>query len=160
MARKKGTKLEIRQESIKTPNKFDYDVRVVPSKDSRGNNRLEILTPGGKPLKELHVRASEGSGKRLVVGWRLDTSRVPREKPAHIQIHFPIGTPFSYILGPIEIDHSFGAAHELIWKRIKRKGNVMHQVKFHYTVVVTTKDVDGVTETYVAEMDDPMVIVD
>ena len=160
MARKKATKHEVTQESIKTPSKFDYDVRVVPSKDSRGNNKLSILTPGGKPLKELHVSASEISGKRLVVGWRVDTSKVPKEKPAHIQIHFPIGTPFSYIIGALEIDHSFSAAQQVVWKRVKRKSNVMHNVKFHYIVVVTTKAADGAAETYVAEMDDPMVIVD
>ena len=95
-----------------------------------------------------------------MVGWRVDTKRIPREKAAHVQIHFPIGTPFSYILGPIEIDHSSGTAREVVWKRIKRKGNVMHHVKFNYTVLVTTKNADGATETYLAEMDDPMVIVD
>jgi hypothetical protein len=160
MAQKKNEKLALKQESIKTPASFDYEVKVIPFRDRRGNNRLSIEAPGGKPLKELHVKASEMTGKRLVVGWRVDTSRVPREKPAHVQIHFPIGTPFSYILGPLEIDHSFGTAREVVWKRIKRKGNVMHHVKFNYTVLVTTKDLDGGTETYVAEMDDPMVIVD
>src|SRR5271167_4057701 len=103
-ARKKNEKLALKQESIKTPGSFDYEVKVIPFRDRRGNNRLSVETPGGKPLKELHVQASEITGKRLVVGWRVDTKRVPGEKPSHIQIHFPIGTPFSYILGPIEID--------------------------------------------------------
>ena len=160
MARKKNEKLALKQESIKTPASFDYEVKVIPFRDRRGNNRLSIESAGGKPLKELHVRASEGSGKRMVVGWRVDTKRIPKETSAHIQIHFPIGTPFSYILGPLEIDHSSGAGREVVWKRIKRKGNVMHHVNFNYTVLVTTKNADGATETYVAEMDDPMVIVD
>jgi hypothetical protein len=160
MARKKNEKLALKQESIKTPVSFDYEVKVIPFRDSRGNNRLSIEAPGGKPLKELHVKASEITGKRLVVGWRVDTKRVPKEKSIHIQIHFPIGTPFSYILGPLEIDHSSGTAREVVWKRIKRKGNLIHHVKFNYTVLVTTKNADGATETYVAEMDDPMVIVD
>jgi hypothetical protein len=160
MARKKNEKLALRQESIKTPASFDYEVKVIPFRDRRGNNRLSIETPSGKALKELHVEASEITGKRLVVGWRVDTKRVPGEKPTHIQIHFPIGTPFSYILGPVEIDHSFGTALQVVWKRIKRKGNVMHHVNFNYTVLVTTKNADGATETYVAEIDDPMVIVD
>jgi len=160
MARKQDKKLEIRQESIKKPNKFDYDVRVIPFKDSRGNNKLDLRTPTGKPLKELRVYASLGSGKRLVVGWQVDTRQVPGETAAMIAINFPIGTPFSYILGPIEIDDLSGTAVNVIWKRIKRKGNVITGVKFYYSVSLVTQDGNGGTQTYVAELADPMVIVD
>ena len=160
MARKKNKKPEIIQESVKTPNNFDYTVSVIPFKDSSGNNRLDLETPGGKPLKELHVYASGGSGKRLVVGWQVDTSQVPGETAAMIEITFPIGTPFSYIIGPIEIDDASGTAVNVIWKRIKRKGNVITGVKFYYTVSLITQDGNGGTQTYVAELADPMVIVD
>jgi hypothetical protein len=160
MARKTGKKSEITQESIKTPNKFDYDARVIPFKDARGNNRLDLQTPKGKPLKELHVYASEGGGKRLVVGWQVDTSQVPGEIPAMLEVNFPIGTPFSYLLGPIEVDDSSGTAVDVIWKRIKRKGTVMTGVKFYYTVALITQDGNGGMQTYVAELADPMVIVD
>lgn len=160
MARKKGKKPAIKQESIRTPNDFDYQVNVIPFKDSRGNNRLDLETPGGKPLKELHVYASDGSGKRLVVGWVVNTSRVRGETAAMIQISFPIGTPFSYIIGPIEIDDNSGTGVDVIWKRTKRAGNVITGVKFYYTVALTTQDGNGGSQTYVADLADPMVIVD
>jgi hypothetical protein len=160
MARKKSKELAIKQDSIRTPADFDYQVNVIPFKDPRGNNKLDLETPGGKPVKELHVQPSPGSGKRLVVGWQVDTSQVPGETATMIQISFPIGTPFSYIIGPIEIDDNFGTAVDLIWKRTKRKGNVVTGVKFYYTVVLTTQDGSGGAQTYVAELLDPMVIVD
>jgi hypothetical protein len=160
MARKKHKKVAIKQDSIKKPADCDYHVNVIPFKDSRGNNKLDLESPGGKPLKELHVYASEGSGKRLVVCWQVDTSQVPGETAALIQITFPIGTPFSYIIGPIEIDDPSGTAVNMIWKRIKRKGNVITGVKFYYSVALFTQDGSGGTQTYVAELADPMVIVD
>ena len=46
MARKKNEKLALRQESIKTPASFDYEVKVIPFRDPRGNNRLSIESPG------------------------------------------------------------------------------------------------------------------
>ena len=157
---KKRKKPAIKQESVKTPSDFDYPVSVIPSRDSGGNNQLDLETPDGRPLKELHVKASPGSGKRLVVGWQVDTSQVPGETATLIEISFPIGTPFSYILGPIEIDDDSGTGVDTIWKRVKRKGNVMTGVYFYYTVVLNTQDASGVTHTYVAELADPMVIVD
>jgi len=160
MARKKQKKTEIRQESIKAPSSFDYEVRVIPFRDRRGNNRLALETPGGKPVKELHVYASPGSGKRLAVGWIADTSRVKGETAATLQTHFPIGTPFSYILGPNEIDDTGRTAANVIWKRVKRKGNVHPGLKFYYSVALVTHDGKGGMHTYVAELDDPMVIVD
>ncbi len=160
MAGKKGKKPEILQESVRTPNNFDYQVNVIPYRDPRGNNRLALETPGGDPLKELHVKASQGGGRRLVVAWEVDTSQVPGEAPALLQISFPIGTPFSYIIGPIEIDDASGTGLDLIWKRIKRKGNVIPGVRYYYTVSLTTQDQQGGTHTYVATLDDPMVIVD
>lgn len=160
MARKKHKGLEIRQEPIKTPKHFDYEVRVIPFKDRSGRNRLALETASGKPLKELHVYASEGSGKRLVVAWVVDTRRVPGETAAKIQTSFPIGTPFSYIIGPIEIDDASRTAVNVVWKRVKRKGNVHHGVKYYYSVALFTHDEQGRTHTYVAELDDPMVIVD
>jgi len=160
MARKTGNKVEIKQESIKAPSSFDYEVRVIPFRDRSGNKKLDLKAPNGKPLKELHVFASEGSGKRRVVGWKVDTRQVPGETPAKIQISFPIGTPFSYILGPAEIDDASRTAVNVIWKRVKRKGNVHHGIKFYYSLALVTQDANGGTHTYVAELDDPMVIVD
>jgi hypothetical protein len=160
MARKTGKQVEIKQESVRAPDSFDYEVRVVPFKDRRGNNRLDLKGPSGKLVKELHVYASEGNGKRRVVGWKVDTSQVPGETPAKLQISFPIGTPFSYILGPIEIDDASRTAVNVIWKRIKRRGNVQHGLKFYYSLALDTQDGNGGTHHYVAELDDPMVIVD
>jgi len=160
MARKKEEKYVLKQEPVKTPNKFDYPVNVIPYKDSRGNNKLEFTTSGGKPAKQLLVQASEVSGKRRVVGWQVDTSQVPGETAALMQITFPMGTPFSYIVGPIEIDDSSGTGVDLLWKRVKRDGNVLHYVNFYYSVSVTTQDGNGGTQIYVAELSDPMVIVD
>ena len=160
MARKKGKKPAIKQESVRKPNTFDYPVNVIPYKDSKGNNKLDFETPSGKPAKQLFVQASEGSGKRLVVAWQVDTSRVPGETAALIQLNFPQGTPFSYIIGPIEIDDSTGTGVAVIWKRVKRKGNVILGAYFYYAVSVITQDGSGGTHIYVAELADPMVIVD
>ena len=135
-------------------------MNVIPYKDSRGNNKIDFTTPDGKPAKQLTVAASEVSGKRLVVGWQVDTSQVPGETAALFQITFPMGTPFSYIIGPIEIDDTSGTGVDLLWKRIKRKGNVIPGVNFYYSVAVTTEDGNGGTQIYVAELADPMVIVD
>ena len=160
MARKKDEKYVLKQEPVKKPKTFDYAVNVIPYKDSRGNNKLEFTTSGGKPAKQLQVQASEVSGKRLVVGWKVDTSQVPGETAALMQITFPMGTPFSYIIEPLEIDDSSGTGVDLLWKRVKREGNVLHYVNFYYSVSVTTQDGNGGTQIYVAELSDPMVIVD
>ena len=160
MARKKIEKPALKQEPVRTPNTFDYPVNVIPYKDSRGNNKLEFTTSGGNPAKQLNVEASDVTGRRLVVAWQVDTSQVPRETAALLQITFPSGTPFSYIIGPIEIDDSSGVGVDLLWKRVKRKGNVIPGVNFYYSVAVTTQDGSGGTQIYVAELADPMVIVD
>jgi len=160
MARKKDPKPALKQEPVRTPKTFDYPVNVTPYKDSRGNNKLEFTLPNGKPAKQLNVEASEVSGKRLVVAWQVDTSQVPGETAALLQITFPMGTPFSYIVGPIEIDDSSGTGVNLIWKRVKRRGHVIPGVSFYYSVAVTTQDGSGGTQIYVAELADPMVIVD
>jgi hypothetical protein len=160
MARKKIEKPVLRQEPVRTPNAFDYPVNVIPYRDSRGNNKLDFTTSGGKSAKQLTVQASEVTGKRLVVAWQVDTTQVPGETAALIQITFPQGTPFSYIIGPIEIDDSSGTGVNLIWKRVKRKGNVIPGVYFYYSVSLTTQDGSGGTRIYVAELADPMVIVD
>ena len=160
MARKKNEESGIRQESVRTPAAFDYPVSVIPYKDSKGNNKLDFQMPNGKSAKELPVESSPGSGKRLVVAWQVDTSQVPGETAALMQINFPQGTPFSYIIGPIEIDDNTGTGVDLLWKRVKRKGNVIPGVHYYYAVSVTTQDGNGGTQIYVAELADPMVIVD
>src|ERR1700693_817974 len=158
--RKKGKKLEIKQDSVRTPNNFDYPVNVIPFKDPHGRNKLDFTTSGGRPAKELPVKSSPGSGKRLLVAWQVDTRQGPGETAVLMQITFPQGTPFSYIIGPIEIDDSSGTGVDLLWKRTKRKGNVIPGVNFYYSVAVTTQDGNGGTQIYVAELADPMVIVD
>ena len=160
MARKKNKKAAFKQDSVKIPNDFDYQVNVIPFKDPRGNNKLDFETPDGKQVKQLHVQPSHGSGKRLVVGWQVDTSQVPEERAALIEISFPIGTPFSYILGPIEVDDASGTGVDVISKRLKRKGNVIEGAYFYYSVSLTTQDGNGGTHIYVAQLADPMVIVD
>ena len=160
MARNKVEKPVLKQEPVKKPKTFDYAVNVTPYKDSRGNNKLDFTTSSGKPAKQLQVQSSDLSGKRRVVGWQVDTSQVPGETAALMQITFPMGTPFSYIIGPIEIDDSSGTGVDLLWKRVKRDGNVLHYVNFYYSVSVTTQDGNGGTQIYVAELADPMVIVD
>ena len=45
-------------------------------------------------------------------------------------------------------------------EKVKRKGNVIPGVNFYYSVAVTTQDGSGGTQIYVAELADPMVIVD
>jgi hypothetical protein len=160
MAREKNERHILKQEPVKTPTKFDYPVSVIPYKDSRGNNKIDFTAPDGRPAKQLNVEASEVSGRRLIVAWQVDTTQVPGETAALLQITFPMGTPFSYIIGPIEIDDTSGTGVDLLWKRIKRKGNVIPGVNFYYSVAVTTEDGNGGTQIYVAELADPMVIVD
>lgn len=155
MARTRMTAGKIKQESVKKPSTFAYLVNVILSKQ-RGTNKI-TLALNGQDAKTLNVAPSDDAG-RNVVAWQVDTSNV-NETATQIEISFPIGTPFSYIIGPVEIDDSYGTGVDLVWKRVKRQGNVILGVNFYYTVTVYTKDAKGSTQTYIASLDDPMVIV-